>query len=409
MAVPGTQTRLADRYQLREQIASGGTGEVWRADDEVLGREVAVKLLRSEYTGHAETLARFRAEARHAGRLAHPGIVQIYDYGWDPRAGVPFLVMELVHGPSLAVELAGGPRPPSWAADVIGQVAAALAAAHAMGLVHRDIKPANLLLAPGGVVKITDFGIASATGSAPLTQSGMLACTPAYLAPERAEGSPAGPASDLYSLGIVAWEALTGEPPFTGTPLEIALAHVHEDLPPLPARVPAGLAALVAALTVRNPADRPSSADVVARAGQLRAALLDAAVPEDAVRQDAVRQGERARMPATLFLAGTTAHDGPPRRLPRASFGRPRVAAALAGLAAVGGLAAILTATTPDAAIPNPAPARTPASAPAVSPARTPGSGHHGGGHPGGGHHGHHGHHGGDGGSDGKGGGGGNG
>jgi len=272
LAVSSTRSLLAGRYRLGEQIAVGGTGEVWRAQDELLGRVVAVKLLRPEYAGHAETLARFQAEARHAGQLTHPGIVQVYDYGHNDLAGVPFLVMELIDGPSLAAVMAGGgAQPPSRVLEVIEQVAAGLAAAHAVGLVHRDIKPANLLLAPGGVVKITDFGIASAAGSAPLTQAGMLACTPGYLAPERAAGSPAGPPSDLYSLGIVAWEALAGRPPFTGTALDVALAHAHRALPPLPAAVPAELAALVAGLTARNPAARPSADAAAAQARQQRA------------------------------------------------------------------------------------------------------------------------------------------
>jgi eukaryotic-like serine/threonine-protein kinase len=352
LAAHRTQSLLAGRYRLLERIAAGGTGEVWRAGDEVLGREVAVKMLRQEYAGHAETLARFEAEARHAGRLAHPGIVRVYDYGQDRQAGAPFLVMELVDGPSLATVLAGGPLPPPRVLEMIAQVAAGLAAAHAAGLVHRDIKPANLLLAPGGTVKITDFGIASAAGSAPITQSGMLACTPGYLAPERAQGFPAGPAGDLYSLGIVAWEALTGTPPFTGTPLEVALAHVNRDLPPLPASVPAGLAALVAAMTARNPAERPDSAAVVAQAGQLRAAWPAASMAQPH------QGGETAQSSITMVLAGIPGHEGPSadgrRRAilgkPILSRHRPAVLLTLAGLAAAGGLAAIVAAATPGTA-----------------------------------------------------------
>ena len=267
----GVATVLAGRYRLESLVAAGGVGEVWRSRDEVLGRAVAVKLLRAEYTGHPETLARFRAEARHAAAVAHPGVAQVYDYGEDGR---PFLVMELVDGPSLAEVLAGGPVPAARAMDVVAQAAAALAAAHTVGLVHRDIKPANLLLGPGGVVKVTDFGIAYAAGSAPVTRTGTLVGTPAYLAPERAAGQPATAASDLYSLGIVGYECLTGAPPFTGTPVEVALAHQHQPLPPLPPSVPADVATLITRLTAKDPGQRPASAaEAASQAGRLPAAV----------------------------------------------------------------------------------------------------------------------------------------
>lgn len=259
---------MAGRYRLNVRIAAGGVGEVWRGHDAVLDRAVAIKLLRPEYAQHPETLARFRAEARHAAAVAHPGIAQVYDYGEDGR---PFLIMELVSGPSLAAVLAGGPLDADRAMDIVAQTATALEAAHSAGLVHRDIKPANLLIAPGGQVKITDFGIAHAAGSAPLTRTGALVGTPAYLAPERVAGESATPASDLYSLGIVCYECLTGERPFTGTAVEIALAHRHGRVPPLPPYVPSEAAALVASLTARDPAARPRTAVDVARwAGQAR-------------------------------------------------------------------------------------------------------------------------------------------
>ena len=270
----GVATVLAGRYRLESLIAAGGVGEVWRGRDEVLGRAVAVKLLRAEYASHPETLARFRAEARHAAAVTHPGVAQVYDYGEDGR---PYLVMELVEGPSLAEVLAGGPLPAARAVDVVAQAAAGLAAAHAAGLVHRDIKPGNLLLGPGGVVKVTDFGIAHAAGSAPVTRAGTLVGTPAYLAPERAAGKPATPVSDLYSLGIVCYECLTGAPPFTGTAIEVALAHQHRPLPPLPPSVPADVAALVTRLTAKDPEERPASAaEAAGQAGRLSAALTTA-------------------------------------------------------------------------------------------------------------------------------------
>jgi serine/threonine-protein kinase len=262
---------LADRYRLESRIAFGGVGEVWRATDLVLDRAVAVKLLRDGYADHPETLTRFRAEARHAGSLAHPGIAKVYDYGEGTPPDSPYLVMELVDGPSLAGVLTSGPLGAARTMDVVAQAAAGLAAAHAAGLVHRDIKPANLLVTPDGMVKITDFGIAHAAGSAPLTQTGALVGTPDYLAPERAEGAPATPATDLYSLGVVAYECLVGAPPFDGAPLEVVVAHQRRPLPLLPVGVPAEVAALVTHLTAKDPAARPASAEAVAaRAGHLR-------------------------------------------------------------------------------------------------------------------------------------------
>src|SRR5215470_20154065 len=237
---------LAARYRLVSRIASGGMGEVWRAVDLVLDRPVAVKLLLAEYAQQPETTARFRAEARHAAVLSHPNIAQVYDFGEGTSEQPAFLVMELVEGPPLTQQIARGPLQPARVLDVIAQVAAGLAVAHAAGVVHRDIKPGNLLVGRSGTIKITDFGVAYALGSAPLTRSGMLIGTPAYLAPERVSGHAAGPASDLYSLGVVAYECLTGGLPFTGTAMEIALAHQMRSLPPLPARVPREVADLIA-------------------------------------------------------------------------------------------------------------------------------------------------------------------
>jgi len=265
---------LAARYRLDNLIASGGMGDVWRAVDLVLDRPVAVKLLRAEYAQDAETVARFRAEARHAANLSHPSIAQVYDFGEAMQGRPAFLVMELIAGPPLTQVLARGPLPAARVLDVVAQVAGGLAAAHAAGVVHRDIKPGNLLVDRSGQVKITDFGIAYALGSAPLTRTGNLIGTPAYLAPERINGHAAGPPSDLYSLGMVAYECLTGSLPFTGTAVEIALAHERQTLPPLPAAVPHEVAQLISQLTARDPARRPASASVVAaRARALRDAV----------------------------------------------------------------------------------------------------------------------------------------
>jgi hypothetical protein len=278
--VTQTSLILADRYRLDGRIAVGGVGEVWRATDLVLARPVAVKFLRPEYAQHRETLGRFRAEARHASSLSHPGIAQVYDYS-EAEAESPYLVMELVDGPALSEVLAAGPLEPTFAMDVLAQAAAGLQAAHAAGLVHRDVKPANLLVGPAGQIKITDFGIAYAAGSAPVTRTGTLIGTPAYLAPERASGGPASPASDLYSLGVVGYECLTGAPPFSGLPEEVAAAHRNRALPPLPPAVPSEVAELISELTARDPVARPATAGEVAwRAGLLRDALAGTATAQ---------------------------------------------------------------------------------------------------------------------------------
>lgn len=302
---------VAGRYELHDRIAAGGMGEVWRALDTVLDRPVAVKLLLADYADHSETLARFRAEARHAASLTHPGIAQIYDYGETGDERPPYLVMELVDGPALAGLLARGPLDAATTIDVIAQAAAALSAAHSAGLVHRDIKPGNLLVGPGGQVKITDFGIAHAAGSAPITRTGTLVGTPAYLAPERLAGASATPASDLYSLGILGWECLAGAAPFAGLEIEVALAHRDLPLPPLPPGVPAHMAALIAELTAKNPAARPASAGEVAR----RAGLLrDALGPSVLARNWPSNLSAALPRPPTLTLGGADARTptGPP-------------------------------------------------------------------------------------------------
>ncbi len=323
--VMSSPSLLAGRYRLETQIAAGGAGEVWRAADTVLARPVAVKLLRAEYTSHAETLARFRAEARSAGSLSHPAIARVYDYGEPDPPQPPFLVMELVNGPSLAGLLASGPLDPGRTMDVVAQVAAGLQVAHADGLVHRDIKPANLLLDPTGQVKITDFGIAYAAGSSPVTRTGMVVGTPAYLAPERVSGASATTATDLYSLGVVAYECLTGAPPFSGAPVEVAVAHRDRPLPELPLAVPAEVARLVAELTAKDPAARPAGAGEVARrAGQLRDSISGAtgaatsspdALP--ATLADIPTAGEgpvTASAPDTLIGSAAWAEEPAPRR-----------------------------------------------------------------------------------------------
>ena len=258
-----TATLLAGRYVLDEPIGAGGYCEVWRATDTVLTRQVAVKLLHPGYASQGEALTRFKAEARHAGALSHENVARVYDFG-EPTDGQSYLVMELVDGPSLADVLARGPLGVRPTMDMVAQVAAGLQAAHAAGLIHRDVKPANILFTSEGSVRITDFGIAHAVGSAPVTSTGMVMGTPGYIAPERVSGAQAGPASDLYGLGIVAYECLTGSQPFRGGALDVAIAHRDRPLPPLPVSVPAEVAAFVMMLTAKDPSWRPASAGEVA-------------------------------------------------------------------------------------------------------------------------------------------------
>jgi serine/threonine-protein kinase len=247
----------------------------------VLTRPVAVKLLHAGYASHGEALARFKAEARHAGALSHHNIARVYDYG-EPAEEQSYLVMELVEGPSLAEMLTRGPLGPAQTMDMVAQVASGLQAAHAAGLIHRDIKPANILFTSDGSVRITDFGIAHVLGSTPVTSTGTVMGTPGYIAPERVAGASAGPASDLYALGIVAYECLTGTQPFAGGALDVAIAHRDRPLPPLPASVPAGVAAFVMTLTAKDPAWRPANAGQAAdQAVRLRDELLS---PADSAR-----------------------------------------------------------------------------------------------------------------------------
>jgi serine/threonine protein kinase len=307
---------LGGRYELDEQIGHGGYGEVWRATDTVLSRLVAVKLLYPGYAARPGALARFHAEARHAGSLSHHNIARVYDYDEPADGQSPYLVMELVDGRSLSDVLDGGPLDAARTMDVIAQAAAGLEAAHAAGLVHRDVKPANLLLDPQGVVKITDFGIAHSIGSARVTATGELIGTPGYLAPERVAGGQPTPAGDLYALGIVAYECLAGAPPFQGTALEVALAHGIRPLPPLSPSVPSDVGEFVMHLTARDPAWRPpSAADVALTASRLRDSLRAGTStraeytpaagtrPPSTAEQEQLSGSGRARYRLTLALA----------------------------------------------------------------------------------------------------------
>ena len=275
-----TDYLLAGRYRLTDRIAAGGMGEVWRGEDVLLNRAVAVKLLPTGRAGDESFLARFRAEARYAASLSHPGIARVYDYGESAEFGGAYLIMELVKGEPLSAILArAGRLSPDATLDIVGQAARALDAAHQAGIVHRDIKPGNLLVAAGGTTKITDFGIATAVRAAQashLTETGMVMGTAMYVSPEQATGAPVDASSDIYSLGVVAYECLAGHVPFTATePLAIAYAHKHAPVPALPPDVPQPVADLVYDMLAKTPAGRPVSARVVAdRADMLREALF---------------------------------------------------------------------------------------------------------------------------------------
>ncbi|MFD0313213.1 serine/threonine-protein kinase [Streptomyces flavalbus] len=277
---------VAKRYHLDRALGRGAMGEVWGATDQVLGRPVAVKLLSPEGTAEADAkdAERFRLEAQTAARVSHPNLVRVYDVG--SHQGQPYLVMELVDGRSLAQErdertvLA-----PEEAADIAAQMAAGLAAAHRGQVVHRDIKPGNVMLTSDHTVKITDFGIARFTDTAArtLTATGKIIGSAAYLAPERAVGGPSRPASDVYALGCVLYELLTGRPPFVGTSLAVVQQHVEADpVPPGEMRPGIGgpLADYVLRLLAKDPEARPTAEEAAAWLAALRHGAPDGLAQE---------------------------------------------------------------------------------------------------------------------------------
>lgn len=362
--MPDTSTPIACRYRLDERISAGAFGEVWRGTDVTLGRMVAIKLLRPARAQDPMTLARFRAEARHAAALCHPNIAAIHDFCEPPPPADPFLVMEYVAGPSLAALLAAGPMGAAPTMRVVADAAAGLAAAHRAGLVHRDVKPSNLLLDRDGRVKITDFGIAHAAGSAPLTATGVLMGTPAYMAPERVVGARGTPASDIYSLGIVAYHAVTGSLPFYGKPLEVAMAHRERPMPPLPEWVPREVTALIAQLTAKDPASRPADAATVARRAGRLCDQLTAGQAHTARMPGLSRRPRPAPQPTRKLRDRTR----PARFYPHAAVAAAAVAVALAGVQLAGGQRAAPAAEA--AALPRP-PLATQSARPQVAAART--------------------------------------
>ncbi|MFJ8578865.1 protein kinase [Micromonospora sp. NPDC093277] len=272
MLSPGVQ--LGNRYRLDERIASGGMGDVWRGTDQVLGRTVAVKSLLPALLDEPGFAERFRGEARTMATINHPGVVDVYDFGSDQQ--IAFLVMEYVEGDALSSTLSRvGRLTPARTMALLAQAADALHAAHEKGIVHRDVKPGNLLVRPNGTLVLTDFGIARSDLVGQLTAAGSVLGTASYISPEQATGAVATPTSDVYALGVVAYQCLAGRRPFEGdNPLEIAMKHVREAPRPLPADIPPSVKAIVERAMAKDPAARwPSAAALASVARQTKLAL----------------------------------------------------------------------------------------------------------------------------------------
>jgi serine/threonine protein kinase len=375
---PTQGVTFGGRYELDSRIAIGGMGEVWEATDHVIGRTVAIKILKDEYMGDPGFLERFRAEARHAALVNHEGIASVFDYGEE--AGSAFLVMELVPGEAMSTILEReGALSTDKTLDIVAQTAAALQAAHAAGLVHRDIKPGNLLITPDGRVKITDFGIARIADQVPLTATGQVMGTVQYLSPEQASGHPASPATDTYSLGIVAYEILAGRRPFTGeSQVAIAMAQINEQPPPLPPTVAEPVQNFVMAMIAKKPEDRPASSAAVSRAatalrrGDVAAAI--AAVPaigsqlDDATR--VLVAGGATGAATQLLTTEETIADEEPEKKKRSPWTWPLIALIVLLVLVLAGSVWALFANQGD---PEPTPSSsTPSSTPSQTPSQTP-------------------------------------
>ncbi|MDQ3430097.1 MAG: Stk1 family PASTA domain-containing Ser/Thr kinase, partial [Actinomycetota bacterium] len=318
------QQLVDNRYRLRQPLGSGGMADVFLAHDDVLDRDVALKVMSVRYAGDDEFVERFKREAQSAAALSHPNIVSIFDRG-ETDDGTYYIAMEYLSGGTLKDRvLKRGALPPQTAAAVALQIAEALKAAHDRDVIHRDIKPQNILITGSGDVKVTDFGIARAASSSTMTRTGHILGTAHYISPEQAMGEPVGPASDLYSLGVVLYEMLTGEMPFDAdTPLGIAMKHVNGHLVPpqiLNGAVPDGVNAVTVRLLAKDPADRyGSDAELIEDLERVVAGLdpsdattemTTGVMPASATRigpplppQGVRREGKRRRRRAPLILA----------------------------------------------------------------------------------------------------------
>ncbi|WP_302893151.1 serine/threonine protein kinase [Actinomadura luzonensis] len=368
-------TTLAGRYRLDTRIGAGGMGEVWRGEDTVLARTVAVKVLLPGRMQDPGFVARFQGEARAMATINHSGVVDVYDYGVS--GDTVYLVMKFVDGEPLDRLLARlGRIPPQAAMELIAQAASALQAVHDQGIVHRDVKPGNLLVQRDGTLVLTDFGIARSDLANRLTDAGMVLGTAAYCAPEQAEGAPVTPAVDIYALGVVAYECLVGQRPFDGdSAVTIALKHIREAPPPLPPDIPQPVRALVEIALSKDPARRFPSARAMSEAARAVASGQTPALPEQAPAQPPVtgatmappadypvQQGQTGHYDAyktgARMAAGEQTTVAERRGGRRAAKAAPRRGGLIAGIAAVvvlgaGATAVALTGMTTD---PTPAP-----------------------------------------------------
>ena len=339
-AIPtgGGQRVVADRYRLVNLLGRGGTAEVWRADDEALGRSVALKLVTVQTD---ESSARAGEEARLLARLSHPSLVPVYDAGTDER-GRPWVVMELVEGETLADTIGRGPIPSDRTASIGAHVAQALDYVHAQGLVHRDVKPGNVLIGNDGRVRLTDFGIARLVDSARVTSTGMMVGTASFLAPEQVAGEPVGPPADVYALGLVLLECMTGRREYAGSTVEVALARLQRS-PDVPTTLPAGWPGLLRAMTAREPANRPTpaqaAAELAAIAGGGQATTVLAAPAAD--RTQVLSRTTAAPRPAPTYAPVPT-YSPVPMGAPRRSNG-PWVLALLGVVALLAAGAVLLS------------------------------------------------------------------
>ncbi|MFF0318725.1 serine/threonine-protein kinase [Micromonospora sp. NPDC005252] len=334
---------LSGRYRLDERVATGGMGDVWRASDLVLGRQVAVKVLLPALVSDPDFIARFRAEARIMAALRHPGIVQVYDCGEDdlPDGGrADYLVMEFVEGEPLSKRIeAAGRLDVAETMSIVAQAAHALSAAHRGGIVHRDVKPSNLLVQEDGTVVLVDFGVARSTNVTSITSTNAVPGTALYMAPEQAAGRPVSGATDIYALGAVAYCCLTGGPPFTGdNPLQVAVRHLDDEPPELPHDIPEAVRALVSRALAKDPLDRFTSGSAMAEAA--RTAVTGGEPPTAMAASVPLREagpGTRTDVPVGAAVA-STADAGRQRRR------GPLVGAAAAMLVALISLGAALGA-----------------------------------------------------------------